>query len=530
MTITPQGNLYLCDTPLKNDYKNQLTFANINKQYSYFSSKIKHTFDNYTYIKKDNSVKVGINIDNIINCNYLFYKNTGFTNKWYYCFITNMEYINENCTLITFETDVFQTWYFNIKYNKCFIEREHVNVDIIGLHTVPENLETGEYIVNTKDYYDGLDELHYVIQTTEWLDPGNKPLATNYGGVYMAGGAYICDNIQVVVGILHDFERRGAKDAVYNIYMIPKKFISNTSGAAQYSGQDTPSYDRKSIPKNNTINGYTPVNNKLLTFPYNYMLISNNSGSSNILHYERFNGVTCNFQIKGVPTVGGSIKIIPLNYDNGINTEEEGIIAGKLPTLNWSSDGYTNWLTQNSVNIGLGIASTGLTILGGAGMIATGGAGMIAASSGAAMAAASGTTMAGASSLVNGALAVANQLGAVYQHSLQPNSAKGNVNGGDINVCDKKNGFFFYKMTIKDEYARIIDNYFSMFGYKVNFIKVPNITGRRNWNYIKTINCNFSGDIPQTDLNIIKTMFNNGTTLWHNPDTIYNYNESNDII
>ena len=163
-------------------------------------------------------------------------------------------------------------------------------------------------------------------------------------------------------------------------------------------------------------------------------------------------------------------------------------------------------------------------------MLATGGAGMIAASSGAAMAAASGTTMAGASALVNGALAVANQLGSVYQHSLQPNSAKGNVNGGDINVCDKKNGFFFYKMTIKDEYARIIDNYFSMFGYKVNIVKVPNITSRRNWNYIKTINCNFSGDIPQTDLNIIKTMFNNGTTLWHNPDTIYNYNESNDII
>lgn len=513
MTITPQGNLYLCDTPLKNDYKNQLTFKDKSKQYNYFSSKIKHTFDNYTYIKKDNSVKVGINVDTIINCNYLFYKNTGFTDKWYYCFITNMEYINENCTLITFETDVFQTWYFNIKYNKCFIEREHVNDDIIGLHTVPENLETGEYIVNTKDYYDGLDELYYVIQTTESITPGNKTLATNFGGVYMAGGAYICDDIEPVIAILRELEKLGKKDAVYSLYMIPKKMISNTSGAARYSGQNTPSYDRKSIPKNDTIDNYTPVNKKLLTFPYNYMLISNNNGSSNILHYERFNGITCNFQIKGVPTVGGSIKIIPLNYDNGINTEEEGLIAGKLPTLNWSGDEYTNWLTQNSVNIGLGIASAGLTILGGAGLFSTGGG-----------------AMAGASSIASGALSIANQLGAVYQHSLQPNSAKGNVNGGDINVCDKKNGFFFYKMTIKDEYARIIDNYFSMFGYKVNLVKVPNITGRRNWNYIKTINCNFSGDIPQTDLNIIKTMFNNGTTLWHNPNTIYNYNESNDII
>jgi small conductance mechanosensitive channel len=149
--------------------------------------------------------------------------------------------------------------------------------------------------------------------------------------------------------------------------------ISNTSGTLQYSGQSSPNTDTKSITKINTINGYTPINKKLLTFPYNYMLLSNNNGSSNILHYERFSGNTCNFTIKGVPTVGGSIKIIPTNYDSNLNSEEEGLIAGKLPTLNWSDDEYTNWLTQNSVNIALGVASAGITIVGGLGMMASGG-------------------------------------------------------------------------------------------------------------------------------------------------------------
>lgn len=514
MTVTPQGQLYLCKTPLENDYKNQLTFSNANAQLTYFNSVIQHTFDNYTYIKKDNVVQVGVNIDEIIDCNYLFYKNTGFTNKYYFCFITNMEYVNENCTRITFETDCYQTWLFQIKYNRCFVEREHVNDDTIGLHTVPENLETGEYIVNSSDYYDGLDNLKYVIQCTEWsTSDADKPLATNFGGVYMAGGAYICSSMGEVVNILQAFAGRGKSDAVYNMYMIPASMITNTSSSLQYSGQNSPNKQTKSITKVNTINGYTPINKKLLTFPFNYMLISNNNGSSNILHYERFSGNTCNFTIKGVPTVGGSIKIITTNYDNNLNSEEEGIIAGKLPTLNWSDDEYTNWLTQNSVNIGLGIASSGLTIVGGLGMMATGGG-----------------AVAGAGAVVSGAMSIANELGAVYQHSLQPNSAKGNVNGGDINVCDKKNGFYFYKMSIKEEYARIIDNYFSMFGYKINRVKVPNITGRSNWNYVKTINCNFDGDIPQTDLNIIRAMFNNGTTLWHNPSTIYNYGNSNGIV
>lgn len=514
MTITPQGQLYLCKTPLKNDYKNQLTFSNANAQLTYFNSVIEHTFDNYTYIKKDNVVQVGKNIDEIIDCNYLFYKNAGFTNKYYFCFITNMEYVNENCTRITFETDCYQTWLFQIQYKQSFVEREHVNDDTIGLHTVPENLETGEYIVNSSDYYNGLDNLKYVIQCTEWSTTDvNKPLATNFGGVYMAGGAYVCNTINEVVNILQAFANRGKSDAVYNLYMIPASMITNTNESLQYSGQSSPNTDTKTITKINKINGYTPINKKLLTFPFNYMLISNNNGSSNILHYERFSGNTCNFTIKGVPTVGGSIKIIPTNYDNNLNSEEEGLIAGKLPTLNWSDDEYTNWLTQNSVNIGLGVASSGLTIAGGIGMMAT-----------------SGGAVAGAGAVVSGAMSIANELGAVYQHSLQPNSAKGNVNGGDINVCDHKNGFYFYKMSIKEEYAKIIDNYFSMFGYKINRVKVPNITGRSNWNYVKTINCNFDGDIPQTDLNIIRTMFNNGTTLWHNPSTIYNYSNSNNII
>lgn len=141
-----------------------------------------------------------------------------------------------------------------------------------------------------------------------------------------------------------------------------------------------------------------------------------------------------------------------------------------------------------------------------------------------------GGALAGAGAIVSGAMSIANEVGAVYQHSLQPNSARGNTNGGDINVCSQKNGFFFYNYSIKAEYARVIDDYFSMFGYKVNRVKTPNITGRQNWNYIKTINCNFDGDIPQAHLDIIRTMFNNGVTLWHNPQTIYNYGNSNNII
>ena len=76
ISITPEGEIYLCKAPLENDYKNQLTFSNATSQNAYFTSKIFKTLDNYTYIKKDNIIKVGFPIDEIIGCNYLFYRNS----------------------------------------------------------------------------------------------------------------------------------------------------------------------------------------------------------------------------------------------------------------------------------------------------------------------------------------------------------------------------------------------------------------------------------------------------------------------
>ena len=90
-----------------------------------------------------------------------------------------------------------------------------------------------------------------------------------------------------------------------------------------------------------------------------------------------------------------------------------------------------------------------------------------------------------------------------------------------------RNGFSFYKMAIKQEYAKIIDDFFSMYGYKVNEVKIPNITGRQNWNYVKTIDCNLLGDIPQEDMQKLKDIFNSGVTFWHNPNTFLDYSQSN---
>lgn len=131
--------------------------------------------------------------------------------------------------------------------------------------------------------------------------------------------------------------------------------------------------------------------------------------------------------------------------------------------------------------------------------------------------------------MASGILGVANTIGEIYKESKLPPQANGNLNSGDVTAAMGKNDFFFYGMSIKKQYAKIIDDYFSTFGYKINDVKIPNVTGRLNWNYVKTINCNILGDIPQEDLQTLKDMFNSGVTFWHNPNTFLDYSQSNSI-
>lgn len=325
-------------------------------------------------------------------------------------------------------------------------------------------------------------------------------------------GAYICETIGQLVNIIQSYGE-GRNEAIIQCYLVPKKFVQNTGNDLRYEGQNSPVYFQRIVNKPTSLNGYTPKNKKLLTFPYCFLNLSNNNGTTNTYLYELFNTSNCQFNIKGVPVVGGSIKAVPYEYKvkQENNNEEEGVIAGKFPTLSWSEDSYTNWLTQNAVNLSLGLASSLISI----------GTGVL-----------SSNPVAGVGGLISGTQQLTSLAGQVYEHSLVPLTAKGNTNGGDINTSSDYNVFIFYQMSIRQEYAQIIDNYFTKFGYKINLVKKPNITGRAHWNFIQISDGDMLGygNIPQTYMDTINAVARRGTTIWHSPDKIGNFSLDNSIV
>lgn len=538
ITVNPSGNIYLVKTGLEKDYKNTFTFSSLSNQTSYFdnlSSKLLVGND-YSYVKENNKIRAGVNIDSIINYNYLFYENEGFTTKRYYCFIDKMEYVNENCTDIYIQTDVFQTWYFDIVWNRCFVEREHVNDDTVGLHTVPEGLETGDFIVASSVKDSSNDYFNYILQATCANDDTfseETPIPFTgggvYNGIYGGGKLYREDSNSSLVmnGWLQSYSNNGTGNAIISVFIAPSWLSPQETGNQFHvkESDDPITYDI-TLSKPANLNGYVPKNKKLLTGDYTYLIVSNNNGAANMYKFEYFiptDGAASNefkFQVAGAICPGCSIRTIPKGYKNIYLNNEEGINLGKFPVCSFPIDSYTNWLTQNSVNIaGASISKDEFNI----------GTGVASLATGAAIAAAGGVTV-GGGMMLGGIMGVTNSLYATKQHNAITPSAMGNVNAGDVTFSMKNNCFTFYTMSIRAEYAKIIDDYLSMYGYKVNAIKIPNITGRTNWNFIKTIDCNVDGNIPENALQTIRDACNKGITFWHNPANIYRYDLSNNII
>ena len=531
--ITPQTYVYLLKVPLEIDNINQLTFANKQAQFNYFNSLPKIAVDNFTYQRKDGTIRYGANFDDLIGYNYCMYRNDAYSDRWFYAFITSTEYLNDSVTAISIKTDVWQTWQFDLQFKRTFVEREHVNNDAIGANTIAEGLELGDYVINSsttmkpsmtvKDY-DGetIFGLKYPIffqvsELVSGISVAYTQWSQGYNGVFSGLYYFAVTSYDAARRMIKRYDDNGKGDAIIALFLAPVEFLQGAKkfGELGYNiyipqdtGRPTTLMDATTITRPSSVNGYTPKNNKLFVYPFSYMYATNNTGIDTEFRYEDFANATPKFFMAGALGQGCTIKLCPSSYKSYTTDAEVfefGIIGAKYPICAWASDYYTNWVTQNAVN---------MTVSGVQGVLSAG------------VNASYGNYVGAASNLLSTVGGIMSQ---VHQAKVIPDQAKGNTNSSDI-LIGWERYYTMDCMSIRAEVARTIDDFFTMFGYKVNRVKLPNITGRRNWNYVKTVGCYIDGDIPQGDMQEIKDMFNSGVTFWHNPSTFADYSQNNDII
>lgn len=401
-----------------------------------------------------------------------------------------------------------------------------------GANLIPEGLETGEYKVGGTAEIDDLEPVYIVAYAVDTF--GNK-----LNGIFSGIQFLAYSDVDLLKAFLVNVQMEGSSensgiDKILTIFTVPKLAFNGVT-IPNNAIEDDIQAEPRTVTLNSTpdnLDGYIPKNGKVRTYPYCYIGFNPNGGSSKIFRYEDFENGIPKFNFISEINPHPQVAVIPQNYRGSIGNSLADIcnISG-YPTISWSVDVYNVWLAQNSNFINLKMEN----LRENAGFDQARNIGGVASSLGTAL----NKDIGGAISQAGNSLLDYEQYNLNYEYQIKEQTAQmeyqqklpNTGNFGDnnctllgYNLFDKN---IFTRYTIKKEFAKIIDDYFSMFGYQTNELKIPNINNRPNWNYIKTIHSNIVGDIPEIDILKIKSMFDNGITLWHNPETFLDYSQNN---
>lgn len=510
--FTPETIVHLCSNiPLNNSYQDTITFSNQNAQLNYFYSKAVHSFDTFTYQRHDQAIRVPVNAETMNGINYAIYRNANFGSKWFYAFVTKIEYVNQSTSLVYLEQDYIQTWYFELTLKESFVERETVADDTVGANIVPEPVGGLIYkrsrILNqlSSDMDNDIgNTVGYVLATT--INPdGSQVDGAIFQKVFTGANYVFYDSIQAVLQLASDLKNwpEGKENSVLVIYTFPAKY-ANVSNKLLI--------DCKALTYNTTkpsANGsYTPRNKKLLTYPFTYICVDNNQGQTKEYKYELFANNTIEFTCTGSIAPGVTFYLFPNDYDGLSQPFYECLTLSNFPLCSWTYDTYRQWFAQNMNSMATSILSGGLSTLAG---LATGNvAGAV-----------GGLAGVGQSSLT--------VLGKDADMQVLPPTFKGPANVTNGNYAVNHQCFTSYNIYLEEHVAKRIDSFFDRFGYAVQEVKTPNIMSRQNWNYIKTNGCVLECNAPLDAVAAIKAMFDRGITFWHTTD-VGNYSLPNGVV
>ena len=510
------------------------------------------------------------------------YKNTAFTDKWFFAFITRKEYINPNTSRIFITTDVWQTWMFDLQWRQSYIERAHMprwraQGDPIA-YTANENIDYGtEYETVSVSQYTPYEDLLFLVIVSKGTlhnDASTTPKITEKEIVPIHNGLP-----QPLSYYVHPFRRLGGslttkvngvvrslsniRKALTNLFTfdssvnnIVSLYVTDYIGRyVNYSyNTQTADFDSEAF-KDVTIAddvhenittlyvrdmteyhelthdagdkylGFVPVSeSKLWMYPYAVTILDDMKGNRVEIKNEYINSKKLQLRVRGSLGVSNKISYSVDDYLTHNNLDFEGMSTvtlekavinkepNDLPILNDYLSAFLQG-NRNALQVQresqLFNAFTG--VMGGA---FGGGLGAVA-----------GTAISAGQSYFQ----IQGLNAKVQDISNIPPSLSSMGGNPYFDYGNGLNGVYIIKKQITVENRKKLEDYFKMFGYKVNRLEVPNLKSRSHFNYIKTVGCAIHGDVPSEDLQEIRQIFDTGVTLWHG-DYIGDYSKENTEI
>ena len=580
----------LSGVPFVNDYKHSRWFDTKAAQTAYFQARtVVHAMQqaNFQRDKDQTYIRVDASIDELRQVDYMMFQNASYNTKWFYAFVTRLQYVRKEVTYVHFQLDALQTWMFDFEIKPSFVVREHCplwNSDGSPvINTIDEGLDYGTEYDNVGTYHytpiggykwlvivakqpihgDATNVKPTVIGTpqplsyyiTPFKDNNTTPLVILESG---GDGLPITSPTELLENI---YKVETAVNNIVSIYVtdytgIPFTYASGastqTDDVLTYAGDGEITnvsigdgqtslytlYVGKALnfePLHATIyedkySAFTkPTESKLLMYPYCQIVMDDFKGNRTIYKPEYINSQNLYINVKGSLGTSNKVSYNLPNYNHSNSDGQAEYTSNETALINNNPSDVpiiTDYLAAYLQGNKNSIANQQASI------VWNGAFNMI----GAGMSGAGGGTIGAASAMagvVSGAGNTVLQMQSIEAkkndiENLPPQIAKMGSNTS-YEYGNNYNGVFFIKKQIKPEYQKILGDFFNMYGYKVNRVKTPNLHTRQNWNYVQTLDCNVSGNFNSEDLGEIASIFDNGITLWHTND-VGNYALSNEVI
>ena len=375
--IYPNSTIHLLENiPLTNAYIHTVDYSDRSAQLQDFLSYNVLTLDNYTYIR-NNSIKIEGQIKNLYAVNYLLFKNTNFENKWFYAFVTNVEYLNNETCIITYEIDIMQTYLFDFMAMPSYVERETVAHDDLFASLTDEELEVGEYQVKSAyhpDIFDS-DSLVPIVGVSRRISDSSDDFIISANKLYGMSTyeTYYVFNNHNELSRFYDFYRNnGNTEDLLEMFLFPFEFLRNvpltqdhqgfyymTSTANGTTVQDIKYSIAKAIKGTTTFDNYIPKNAKMYNSPYMKIVVTDLEGNSVEYSPEYFNTqlnpqagdsadniyFTIKMPVNSIPQP----QVLPHFYKSRTKFNYSylfvGSSFGQMPLV---TDTYAAWLAMNS--------------------------------------------------------------------------------------------------------------------------------------------------------------------------------------
>lgn len=496
--LTPVTSVrVLSGIPFSSTYTDTLFFSSVSAQTNYFLGKTKYSFNDLTTVRLQNKIRLPKPADNIYNCNYLMFRNTNFGQKWFYAFITAVDYININMCEVTIEIDPLQTWFFecqSYKQRQYILRETPPTGEYVGQNIEPENIQFNEYVANGVNKPIPETPLYVVLAT--YNTSGDYVAGKIVSGIYQGLNYYWSTNHADINTLISDLNELGKGDSIVAVIQTVAWLLSGSVTAT------APKLLQYTLNMGDDLDGYTPRRKKLFTYPY-YMAGVTGCNSFNIYKYEYFNSVVtepkATFNIYGCASATPSFFIAPTNY-KGYNSDNlnEAFEYPAYCQCAYTTDTFKAWMAQNSFQL---VGSALTSIIGAAAAVPTGGLSLGLLSSG----------------ISTGAQ--------VAQESIKPPKL-GSTQNYSAYMAMKNSAPIFSNYSVPAEMAQTIDWYFEKYGYAENKIKLVHASENQYWHYVQTQNANFTGDAANDDLAKINKIFDNGVRFWYN-DSVGVYTKGN---